>query len=373
MPAHDLLEPLRQLAADRDAARPAARRRASAASPAAAAATRRRRPAAASARAPPTASRAPSRRAAGTRGTGSARPTSPLATSAVSTADGPGSTVTGTPALERGGDQPRARVVDPRQARVADERDPLARLEPRQELRRPRRLVVLVVAEQPRARCRAARAAPRVRRVSSQRTTSASRSSREHAERDVVEVADRRRADARARGPQDVDARTRASPAPTRPASAPELGRARSEASRPPARAPRAAPISQRRAEQQLARGRAEAAADHDELRLEHVHERADPRAEHAARSRRAPRAPPRRPPARARRARASPRAGPEPCARAGRPPCPRRPPRDDRGPCRRPGTAAPSRDDHDVAELGPAAVEPAVEHQRRRPRRCRA
>ena len=74
VPAHDLLEALRQLAADGD--RPFGQRGGERprASPAAAAATRTPPRDAASPRARPTAPRAPSRRAAGSRGTGSARP-----------------------------------------------------------------------------------------------------------------------------------------------------------------------------------------------------------------------------------------------------------------------------------------------------------
>ena len=67
--------------------------------------------------------------------------------------------------LERRGDQARARIVDPRQARVADERHPLAGLQPRQQLGRPLRLVVLVVGEQPRPDLMPLQQAARVARV----------------------------------------------------------------------------------------------------------------------------------------------------------------------------------------------------------------
>ena len=134
--AHDLLELLRQLAADGDrplrAAPPASER----ASPAAAAATRTRPPATASGRAPPTAPRAPPRRAAGSRGTGSARPRTRSRRAPSRPPTAPGQDGHRHARLERGGDQPRARVVDPGQAGVADQRDPLPRLEPRQHLRR---------------------------------------------------------------------------------------------------------------------------------------------------------------------------------------------------------------------------------------------
>ena len=51
--------------------------------------------------------------------------------------------------LEGGRDQPRARIVHPWKPRVRDERDPLAAREPRQQLCRPLRLVVPVIAAQP--------------------------------------------------------------------------------------------------------------------------------------------------------------------------------------------------------------------------------
>ena len=97
-PAHDLLEPLRQLTADGDLPLRRRRPRASAAKPPAAAATRTPPRATSTTRAPPTAPRAPPPAAAGSRGTRTAPPRARSATSAVSTADGPGSTVTGTPA-----------------------------------------------------------------------------------------------------------------------------------------------------------------------------------------------------------------------------------------------------------------------------------
>ena len=77
---------------------------------------------------------------------------------------------------------PRARAARPGSEIAGipasrDERDPLARLEPRQQLRDARRLVVLVVGEQRRASIPCRSSSPRVWRVSSASTTSASRSS----------------------------------------------------------------------------------------------------------------------------------------------------------------------------------------------------
>ena len=148
-PAHDLLELLRQLPADGDRPIGQRRRERSRASPASDAATRTRRPATATAPAPPTAPRAPPLRAAGSRRTGSAPPRTrsrpgpsrpPTAPAGPSRARRPRAPP----------HQPRARVADPRQPRIGDQRHPLARGEPRQHLGRPLRLVVLVVADEPR-------------------------------------------------------------------------------------------------------------------------------------------------------------------------------------------------------------------------------
>ena len=64
---------------------------------------------------------------------------------------GPGSTVTAIPRSSAADDEAPARIVDARQPGIGDQRDALARREPRQQLVRSRRLVVLVVAQQPSA------------------------------------------------------------------------------------------------------------------------------------------------------------------------------------------------------------------------------
>ena len=113
-----------------------------------------------------------------------------------STADGARQDRHREPGVERRRDEPHARVVDPGSPASLTSATRSPAREPRRAPRPARGLVVPVVAEQrPRARCRAGRAGRAVCRVSSQSTTSASRSSREHAQRDVVEVPDRRRAD----------------------------------------------------------------------------------------------------------------------------------------------------------------------------------
>ena len=166
----------------------------------------------------PERARAPSRRAAGTRGTGTARPTSPLATSAVSTADGPGSTVTGTPASSAAAIRRAPGSLTPGRPASLVERDPLAGLEPRQQLGRPLRLVVLVVAEQPRLDPVPLEQDLRPPRVLAEDEVRL-RELAEHAQRDVLEVPDRRRAD-REQGPLEA-ASNPTKPGADRPASGP--------------------------------------------------------------------------------------------------------------------------------------------------------
>ena len=96
--------------------------------------------------------------------------------------------------LERGRDQPRARIVHSRQARIRDERDPLAGLEPRQQLRRALSLVVLVVAEEPGLDPVPVEQAFRMPRVLAQNDVGLPQLV-QHAKRHVLEIADRGRAD----------------------------------------------------------------------------------------------------------------------------------------------------------------------------------
>ena len=74
----------------------------------------------------------------------------------------------GDPRGDRGGDEPRPRVVDAGKAGVGDERDPLAGLEPRDEIDEAGRLVVLVIREEPRLDPVALEEDPRVTRVLAQ-------------------------------------------------------------------------------------------------------------------------------------------------------------------------------------------------------------
>ncbi len=96
--------------------------------------------------------------------------------------------------FQRGGDEPGAGIVHPRQARVARQRNPLAGLEPRQHLSRPLGLVVLVVAEHPRLDPVPVEQDPRPPRVLAEDEVGLGELAQD-AERDVLEVPDRRRAD----------------------------------------------------------------------------------------------------------------------------------------------------------------------------------
>src|SRR3954468_9737730 len=130
--------------------------------------------------------------------------TRPEATSAVSTADAPGRTVTSTPASSAarrsrtpGSDTPGGPPagVGPRGGPGGGEGgDPPPRLEPRQELGGPPSLVVLVVREQPRLDPMPLEQTARVARVLAQDHVCGGELG-EHAQRHVLEVADRRRAD----------------------------------------------------------------------------------------------------------------------------------------------------------------------------------
>src|SRR5262249_53095551 len=128
--------------------------------------------------------------------------------------------------------EPPARVVDPGQAGVAHERHPLPRTQPRQHLRLPRRLVVAVIAEQrPSADPVTAEQSRRVPRVLAQHDVGL-RELGEHAQRDVVQVPDRRRAD----GERHAEASRSSyaiSPAPIVPASAPSSASTMRVMSRP--------------------------------------------------------------------------------------------------------------------------------------------
>ena len=121
----------------------------------------------------------------------------------------------------------------------------------------------------------------RVWRVSSQATTSASRSARQHAQRDVLHVADRRGADDERAGHRASTRSIASSAAPTIPDASPKrVGTIRTW-SRDGASA-RSATTSRAGSQQQLARGDHPAAHD-DDLRVEDVDDVAQPDAEVAA------------------------------------------------------------------------------------------
>ena len=204
--------------------------------------------------------------------------------------------------VERRAHEPRARIGHARQARVGDERDPLPRLEPRQELRRPLRLVVLVVREEPRLdavpleQARACGACPRRGRRRPRRARRARAASRPRGSRS----ASRRPRAASASAASSASKPTKA--APMRPAAVPSSAFAEPHGAAH--RLERLAPRDLlRRPAQVVEGGDAEAAAEHDELRPEDVDEGADAGAEVAADLARAAPSPSRRPRSRAARA----------------------------------------------------------------------
>ena len=115
----------------------------------------------------------------------------PLTAIAVSTAEGPGSTVTGTPAARAAATR---RIADRGHAGIADQRDALARLKPRQHLGGSLGLVVLVVAQQTRFDAVPLEEPPRMTRVLAEDELGLAELA-EHAQRDVLEIPDRRGAD----------------------------------------------------------------------------------------------------------------------------------------------------------------------------------
>ena len=173
----------------------------------------------------------------------------------------------------------------------------------------PLALVVLVVGDERRLHAVALEQHARAARVLARDDVGVAQR-RQHAQRDVLEVADRRRADDEAPAhAADLHAmfakRTRKGTAPRPRAGTPlasrrprarqrradharlgaERRRARSAPRRAPGASARSRTISPRGLEQQLAR-RDHAAADHDDLRVEDVHERGEADAERARRSR---------------------------------------------------------------------------------------
>ena len=98
------------------------------------------------------------------------------------------------PGVERRAHEPGAGVGDARHPGVRDERDALARLEARNQLGDPGRLVVLVVGEQPRLDPVPLEQAAGVTRVLGEHHVGVAKLG-QHAQGDVVEIPDRRRAD----------------------------------------------------------------------------------------------------------------------------------------------------------------------------------
>ena len=97
-------------------------------------------------------------------------------------------------ALDRRGDEPRSRVVHARKAGVARERDPLAPVEPRQQLVDPLRLVMAVVADELGLDPVTVEECARPARVLAEDEVGLAELAQDP-QRDVLEVADRRRAD----------------------------------------------------------------------------------------------------------------------------------------------------------------------------------
>ena len=186
---------------------------------------------------------------------------------------------------ERGYDEAASRVVHPREPRVGDEREHLAREESRQQLLCPRSLVVAMEADEA--------ASPdlvpveqdlRAAGVLAEHGVRLAKRS-EDAQRDILEVADRGRADDERHQAHGAGRRTglpfsveRLEPdqaGADEPGVVAELGR--DDPQRLVGRAQRLAPgRGKRRLVQKLPRCRSEATADDDHLRDEDVHERAD-------------------------------------------------------------------------------------------------
>ena len=121
--------------------------------------------------------------------------------------------------VERGAHEPRPRIRHTGEPGVGDKCDPLPRLEPRQELGRPPRLVVLVVGEEAGGDPVALEENPRVTRVLAEHDIGCGELG-EDAERHILEVADRRRAD-RERHQESSSASNPTKAAPMRPAEVP--------------------------------------------------------------------------------------------------------------------------------------------------------
>jgi hypothetical protein len=145
--------------------------------------------------------------------------------------------------VERCAHEPCTRIGDRRHPGVRDERDPLAGCEARQELGDAGGLVVLVVGEKPRLDLVPLEQAARMPRVLGEHDVCLAQL-RQDAQGDVVEVADRRRADAR--GTTDDSPRSATSPAPISPAASPSDASSRSGRAPPAPSASRNTAAAQR-------------------------------------------------------------------------------------------------------------------------------
>ena len=125
--------------------------------------------------------------------------------------------------IERRPHDSRPRIGDARHAGIGDERDPLPRLEPRQELRRAGRLVVLVVGEEPRLDAVPLEEPARVSCVFAEDDVGSTQLG-EQAQRHVVEVPDGSGAD-RERHYAASSVSNPTNPAPISPATVPSSAR----------------------------------------------------------------------------------------------------------------------------------------------------
>ena len=283
---------------------------------------------------------------------------SPLATSAVSTADGPGSTVTGRPASSAASISRAPGSLTPGRPASETSANRSPRLEPGQQRRCARRLVVAVVALEPRLDPVPLEQAARVARVLAEDELGLGELA-QHAQGHVLEVADRRRADRERHRLARPSASNPSRPAPIRPP------RSRARRARSAPRARRAPPS--RGGRSRVAEGAMNSNAaipkppptitssganvfTHEPIAAPSrcpIPESASSAADSPAARRGAPRSRPR----------------PRASRRRGRRRSRTRPPRRGRGRCSFPGRG-PVGDDDDMAELGDPAVERAPEDE---------
>ena len=215
-----------------------------------------------------------------------------LATSAASAAEGPGNTSTARPAATHARTSTKPGSRDERHPGVGDERDNAAGAHALDQLGGPLGLVVLVVADELGVDAVAIEQDPGATRVLAGDDIGFAQG-RENAEGDVLEVADRGRADDQAAGAHRAASRASIpskanAAAPTIPASTPNRAATISTMSVGRAQRPLRDDLA-RGGEEQLAGGD-HAAADDDDLRVEDVHVAGDRRPRGGCRSGREPR-----------------------------------------------------------------------------------